>query len=199
MNDIKDYLKDLTAVPIGISKKNLDVYTYNFKKSFVNIITSKNIESSIEFISHILEEVKQLENTNIVLFDSERVLQNKKVNLGLNYKNFVLGIENNLNKNKQVICIIIGIDKFLNDLENGEEDLYETFKKAEELENYSFIIIDNASKLKNHEYDEWYKEYVSGDTGIWIGNGISDQYLINVNTANKEVVNSCGDLSLIHI
>ena len=193
MNDIKDYLKDLTAVPIGISKKNLDVYTYNFKKSFVNIITSKNIESSIEFISHILEEVKQLENTNIVLFDSERVLQNKKVNLGLNYKNFVLGIENNLNKNKQVICIIIGIDKFLNYLENGEEDLYETFKKAEELENYSFVIIDNASKLKNREYDEWYKEYVSGDTGIWIGNGISDQYLINVNTANKEVINSCGD------
>ena len=83
INDIKDYLKDLTAVPIGISKKNLDVYTYNFKKSFVNIITSKNIESSIEFISHILEEVKQLENTNIVLFDSERVLQNKKVNLGI--------------------------------------------------------------------------------------------------------------------
>ena len=67
------------------------------------------------------------------------------------------------------------------------------FKKAEELENYSFVIIDNASKLKNHEYDEWYKEYVSGDTGIWIGNGISDQYLINVNTANKEVINSCGD------
>ena len=65
INDIKDYLKDLTAVPIGISKKNLDVYTYNFKKSFVNIITSKNIESSIEFISHILEEVKQLENPDI--------------------------------------------------------------------------------------------------------------------------------------
>lgn len=193
IEQIKDSIENLSSFPIGISKKNLNIYKYNFKKDIVHIITSKNIENSIEFVSNFLEAIKQLENINIVIFDAERILQSKKVNLELNYKNFVLGIENNLNKNKQMLCIIIGIDKFLNDLEGGEEEFYETIKKAEKLENYNFIIVDNVTRLKNHEYDEWYKEYLSGDTGIWVGKGISDQFLININSSNNDVQNNCGE------
>ena len=193
IENVKNSLENLSAVPIGISQKNLNIYAYDFKKNLINIVSSKNIESSIEFISHILEEIKQLENVNIVIFDEERIIQTKKVNLELNYKNFVLGIENNLNRNKQVLCIIIGIDKFLNDLENGEDELYETLRKAEELGNYNFVIVDNATRIKNHEYDEWYKNYITGDTGIWVGNGINDQYLINVNSTGQEIINNCGE------
>ena len=192
MEQIKDSIESLSLFPIGISKKNLNIYKYDFKKNMIHMITSKNIEDSIQFTSHVLEALKQLKDINIVIFDAERILQSKKVNLGLNYKNFVLGIENNLNKNKQVLVIIIGIDKFLNDLENGEEEFYEMLKKAEELGNYNFIIVDNATRFKNHEYDEWYKEYISGDTGIWVGRGISDQFLININSSNNDIQNNCG-------
>lgn len=193
MEQIKDSIENLSSFPIGISKKNLNIYKYDFKKNMIHIITSKNIEDSIEFTSHVLEAIKQLEDINIVIFDAERILQSKKVNLGLNYKNFVLGIENNSNKNKQVLGIIIGIDKFLNDLENGEEEFQEMLKKAEELGNYNFIIVDNATRFKNHEYDEWYKEYLSGDTGIWVGKGMSDQFLININSSNNDIQNNCGE------
>lgn len=189
---LKDAIEDISALPIGINKKNLNVFKYNFTKNLINIVTSKNIEDSIEFISNIKEVIKQLENVNIIIFDAERILQSKKVNLELNYKNFVLGIENDSNKNKQVISIIIGIDKFLNDLENGEEEFYEMLKKAEELGNYNFIIVDNAVRLKNHEYDDWYKENLSGDTGIWVGNGASDQFLITINSTSSDIINNCG-------
>ena len=50
----------------------------------------------------------------------------------------------------------------------------------------------NASKLKNHEYDDWYKNYLSDDSGIWVGNGIDDQYLITINSSNKKLINNCG-------
>ena len=127
-----------------------------------------------------------------MIFDAERILQGNNVNLKLNYKNFVLGIENNSNKNKQVIAIIIGIDKFLNDLENGEEEFHNMLRKTEELGNYNFIIVDNAIRLKNHEYDDWYKENISGDTGIWIGNGANDQFLITINSTSSDIINNCG-------
>lgn len=191
--DVREKLKDISTIPIGIEKKSLDTLTYDFKKNFMNIITAKNIDLAAQFVSHILEEIKQLEDVSIVVFDAERIFQTGKVNLNLSYKNFVLEIENNLKKNKNVICIIVGIDKFINDLEEGESHFYDTLKKAEELKNYSFIIIDNFTKLKNHEYDEWYKNYITGDSGIWVGNGISDQYLINVNTSDKNVINNCGN------
>ena len=65
--------------------------------------------------------------------------------------------------------------------------------KAEELENYNFIIIDNFNKLKNRQYDEWYKKYILGDSGIWVGNGINDQYLINTNCNRNDLINNCGN------
>ena len=86
--------------------------------------------------------------------------------------------------------MIIGIDKFLNNLD--EDEFMETLQKAEESGQYSFILAENATRLKNHEYDDWYKNYIMGDRGIWIGNGIDDQYLLDVNSSGKDMVNNCG-------
>ena len=52
--------------------------------------------------------------------------------------------------------------------------------------------MENFNKLKNRQYDEWYKNYVLGDSGIWIGNGINDQYLLNINCDRNELINNCG-------
>ena len=54
-----------------------------------------------------------------------------------------------------------------------------------------FIIVENAIKVKSHEYDNWYREYLTGEDGIWVGNGIDDQYIINLNSS-KRLVNTCG-------
>ena len=61
------------------------------------------------------------------------------------------------------------------------------------LKNYNFIIVENAMKIKNHSYDEWYREYISGDTGIWVGNGITEQYVISTNIKDKNIINRCGE------
>ena len=193
IQEIKDELEDISLLPIGINKRNLNIYKYDFRKNLINIITSKNIETSVEFTLQILEEIKLINDVNLFILDSERIIQNSKSNLITNYKNLRLGMENNFKNNKQIICIIIGIDKFINDLENGEEEFYELLKNAEELRNYNFIIVDNHTRLKNREYDDWYKEYISGDTGIWVGNGINDQYLITINSTNSDMINNCGE------
>lgn len=186
--DMINYLKDLSSVPIGVNKKNLDVFTYDFRKNLINIITAKNIDISSEYVLHILEEIKQLSDVNIVVFDAEGVLQTKHKNLVLDYKNFNLLMKNNLNKNKQMLCVIIGVDKFLNVIEDSFE---ETLQLADNLGNYNFILIDNFTKLKNHEYDSWYKNYSLGDSGIWVGSGIQDQYLINFNSGGERIDNNC--------
>lgn len=188
--DIKDYGKDLTTVPIGIAKKSLNVFTYDFTKNFMNIITSKNLEDSIEFTSHILEGLKQLKEIEINIIDAERILQTKKIDLSDLYNQLVAKIEKTTKNSKYSLAIIIGIDKFLNDLD--EDEFTQILKKAEETGKYSFILVENATRLKNHEYDEWYKNYIMGDSGIWVGNGIDDQYLLDVNSSGKEIINICG-------
>lgn len=188
--DVKKALKDLSTIPIGINKKNLEISTYDFKKQLINIVTAKNIDIATQFISHIIEEIKYLKDVNVVLFDAERILQTGKYDLNLQFEKFKEVIEDN---NKQVICIIIGLDKFINELSKGERDFYEMLKQVDELNNYNFIIVDSFSKLKSREYDEWYRNFVTNDSGIWVGNGIADQYLISVNINNRNIINKCGD------
>ena len=191
--NVKESLTDVTSVPIGIEKKNIEVYTYNFKKNFMNIITSKNIDVVSEFARQIFEEMNKLENVKIILLDAERIIQTNKNALKSNYQELKSDIDNNSNKGKDVVCIILGVDKFLNDLENGENEFLATLNVAESLENYNFIIMDIVTKLKNFGYTNWYKKYNTGDSGIWIGNGIRDQYLLTTNVSSLELDNRCGD------
>lgn len=190
IEDVKEYLKDLSSVPIGITKKSLTVFTHDFKQNFMNIVASKNIEDVIEFISHLLEAMKQLKDIEIEILDAERIIQTKKVDLEDSYNQLVDKIEKSTKNKKHSLCVIIGIDKFLSNID--EDEFMDTLKEAEGSGKYSFILAENATRLKNHEYDDWYKNYIMGDSGIWIGNGIDDQYLFDVNSNGNEIVNNCG-------
>lgn len=193
LDDIKEEISDLEHLPIGIKKTTLDIYEYNLQKRLINIVTGKNIDIVAKFTEHFLELLKLIDNVSVTMFDAERIFKQDKNNLSLNFKNFSLEISNNLKKNKNVVCIIVGIDKFINDIEDGETAFDEILTKAEELKNYSFVLVENYTKLKNREYDDWYKKYISNDSGIWVGNGINDQYLININTSDSDVINNCGE------
>ena len=189
LEDVEEELENVTKVPLGITKKELEIYTYNFTKNLVNIITAKNTDEVVQFVSNIIKEFNKLEDVKVSLFDFEKAIINKKSDINT-YNEFINQMEEDTGKYN--VCFIVGIDRFINDIEAGEQKLYQMLKNAEELENCCFIIIDNATKLKNHEYDEWYKEYVTGDTGIWVGNGIDDQYLIKTNPSDRYLINNCG-------
>lgn len=198
ISDVERELKDITKIPIGISKQTLDVFLYNFKKDFVNIITAKNLDLTIQFTENLIEEMKLLDNINIVIIDTEKAIKSEKNNWFLDYEKFMHCVEKNLNNDKETLCIIIGLDKFINELEYKENEFMEILKKAKELMKYSFLIVEKASKIKEHEYEEWYKEYISGDTGIWIGNGVDEQYVINISLDRRVIENNCGK-SFAHV
>ena len=191
--DVKSSLKDLSNVPIGINKANLEINTYNFRRDFINIITAKNIDMAIKFASSIIAEISQLKNVEVVVLDAENMLETGKSNLKESYLDFAEGLKNNSKADKNVVCVVIGVDKFINELDNTNTGFYEILRRAELLANYNFIIVENVTKLKNHSYDEWYKNYSIGDAGIWVGNGITDQYTININLKDKNIINRCGE------
>lgn len=194
LSDVKEYLKDLSNVPIGIAKKDLRLCSYNFKKNLINIIAARNIEDAAQFATYILQQMLELKDVEVNIFDAEKVISSRKANIVEEYNNMISKL--NTMQNKQIIAVIIGVDRFISDFDNinnnFELTFNETLKKAEEIENCNFIFVDNANKLKNHEYDEWYKNFVTKDNGIWVGNGVDSQYLINIISDRKQIVNNCG-------
>ena len=48
------------------------------------------------------------------------------------------------------------------------------------------------NRIKMHEYDDWYRNYNQKEQGIWVGNGIRDQYLISYDENSMKLDNSQG-------
>lgn len=188
-SDIKDCIDDLTNVPIGIITKDLRVYQYNFKSRFVHLMTGKNINEIARFLSYVLATTLNIKNTDVKIFDAEKVLNSRKLDLSEEFNSYKLKIK--FNKSTNFICAIIGIERFTAEYESSENSFLNSLKELEESGNCTLVIADCDTKMKNQEYSEWFRQYASKDNAIWVGNGVDGQYLINISD-RKELVNKCG-------
>ena len=55
------------------------------------------------------------------------------------------------------------------------------------IETIKFIFIDTIDKFKKIEYDNWYKAINKNNQGIWIGNGIADQYTLKLSKITRDL------------
>ena len=190
IEEAKKEVKSLKKVPLGIFKENLNWCTCDLEKQFMTIITSRNIKDARMYINSIQEVLKEIKKIDVVVFDVEKDLTDHKQDISGDFCNFCLGFENE-NSNNQTVCIIIGLDKFLQSLGDEALEFEEKLRIAKEEGNYHFIIVESVNKLKEHEYDSWFKHFIENGNGIWVGNGFDDQYLINL-LDRRGLVNNIG-------
>ena len=187
-NDVKEACKDLTSVPLGISRKDLKIYCYNFKSNLLHLMVSKNLEKASQYIVNILNAISKIPNVNIGIFDVEGFLYAKKGDLHERFQNMISKIQED--KNKQNVIAIVGVDKFVAEYEKTGDKFLNVLKSLEESANCTIILLENDNKIKNYEYSDWYKEYIQKENGIWIGNGIDNQYAITI-LERKDLQNRC--------
>ena len=200
IEDFKVENIDIANMPIGLTRKDIKPEFYNFKENFITIITAKNIEETIQFSSNIWQEMDEIKDVNTIILDPDRKVLSGRNDLKNNFEQLLANLKKKTTKHN--ICFILGLDKFINYLEDeanrngddseGGEVLESVIKKCEAQKNVSFIIVDTAVKIKEHKYDDWYSEFVLDDNVIWIGNGIDDQYILEVNAPRREISNNCG-------
>ena len=189
-NSVVGYMKDLKNVPIGIDRNTLSVATYNFKMELITLVLSRNIESSIPFVSSLLDVIVQkMKGLQVEIFDVDGLLQDNREDLKQKYQEFVSSMQND----KNYLLVIIGIDQFLGSVVEDEFTFGENLKEWRKNKNCDVIIVENAAKLKNHSFEQWYQQNIHDGFGIWVGNGINDQYAITVDTPLRSLVNNCGE------
>jgi S-DNA-T family DNA segregation ATPase FtsK/SpoIIIE len=89
---------------------------------------------------------------------------------------------------KKTTIIISGIDSFKNRLNTENKSLFGSmFEKIKDLGNINIIISDSIDKIKKYENESWYKSTVTAGNGIWVGNGISEQFTIKLTKITKEL------------
>ena len=190
INHLESHLQDLSKFPIGISHKNITPNFINLKKNLLNFIITNHIEEYSQFIINLVDAIKRVPNINFTVLDAEDIFQNGKEGVRDKYIEFFKNL-NNAKKLKDSICIIIGLDKFLTEL-GSEELFFESLKNAQALKKCSYIIIESLIKLNNYTYSDWYKKFSSNENGVWLGNGVNEQYLFKLSPSSFKLLNNCG-------
>ncbi len=199
LNEIKNYLSNKEVV-IGIDKSSLGTCTFNFNRFLINTISTLDLLSISKFLNPLLKQIVyqkianvmvinageiELESGNYQYVDKDFNKAFTKLNdfISSNYEKYV---NSNYNKdifesNSQTYFIIIGIDSFRNKLSSDNAKNFEKMiNNAKDLDFIRFIIVDTIDKMRKIEMESWYRMNANGNFGIWLGNGINDQYTIKI-------------------
>ena len=191
INDLIPRLKEISSLPIGISYKNIETFSIDFSKNLLNFMMTNSLEDMSKFIISFIDELKLLQNINILILDAEKISSNEEIDLKKEY----IQLFKSLNSEKKItdtLVIIIGLKKFLNKL-GGDGMFNGSLENAEKLKKVHYIIFENAKVLNDFKFSDWYKNYSVENTGLWMGNGVDEQYLLRPNSSKYKLVNSKGN------
>ena len=211
---VKSSFTGLDSVPVGVEKGTLEISTINLLKNYTTLLTGLDITTIRPLLNEIIKELSMINGLKVIAIDAEDIIDSSAMPNG-QYETDVNAIftklfeeinqanetykaanfdRNSLSAYAQTIVIVGGIDKFQAKL-NPEikKDFGKLFENGKDLGKYTFVLVDSVDKFKKVEYDDWYRNTVVNNRGIWIGDGIANQFAIKLTKTNKELYEEVGN------
>ena len=206
---VRGSLGSLSSIPIGVVKNSLDIECYDFRSKYVTLITGSEIDSYKGFINGLVNELFDVNESKLYVLDAMELIYEgvgKKVdasNVGFDgpigkIVDYIMDCHNiyqsngysreSLKDKPLITVVILGINDLLGRLSDQvKTGFIEALEKGKDLGVANFIVLDLLQGLKKLEYESWYKTTVTNNRGIWLGNGISDQFSIKLSKTPREL------------
>ena len=187
---VNDYLGNISTIPVGVTKDSLDIATISLKDKYIYNITGEDITSEPQFILGLMNNILTINNTECIVFDSISILNEIK-NDRVTYSSDECSLSiDKLNKaftennpEKTTVCFILGISSLLNKLLPDEkENFIRLIEEGRNRGNIKIFLVETIDSIKTISFESWYKSNVNLAEGIWLGNGIANQFTLKVTT-----------------
>ncbi len=205
---------DLTHVPVGIEKESIEPVYFDFKTPTVSLITGQNSSENEKHMKGILNGLSNIQDLEITVFDGTMHLDDYELPCELiqddfedhivdiyqtvlhrnnNYKSSLNGSVEKEEYDSRLI-IFNGFNDIRNELSDDAVDKIKIVldKNAPEY-NITFIICEDLNGASKLSREMWFKHHIGGNQGIYVGNGIINQFVFNVSssdTALKQNIDS---------
>lgn len=186
---LKDSFVNLQHVPVGVNKETLTISTIDLSRTGMYTITGEDISSNAQFLESWMKLLQSRDGIKCNIIDGTSILNNN--NLGtINYssgENLKAALNEIYEDTKSVhICMIISIGNILNKLDITEKTtITGLLDKVKTKTNVKFIIVDTIDNIKTINYETWFKNNTSLSEGIWLGNGLANQFTLKVTTNSR--------------
>ncbi|MCR8643643.1 type VII secretion protein EssC [Paenibacillus sp. N1-5-1-14] len=219
--DISFFINELKQnstrkIPIGVEKQSLLPAWFNFEQQYVGLVLSQNNDNT-SFVQGLAEVIAVRANTELMVLDPDMKFAPDD---SKTYKLFrtqaeldqvvvdlfsTLVSRNNAYKDaiaagepaptfERLTCIIHSFSSLFSSLSDDSKDkLKVLLEKGEVMYQVNFILCERVSSLSSISFENWFKAKVSLNDGIWLGNGISDQYQLKVGKLTSPMYEEIGD------
>ena len=211
--DVEPAAKGMSFLPMGIAKKTLNPMGVNLENRVVVPVVAGEISQTVFFVREWMKVLTSACTT--VCVDAERLLNTDDV-IGAecvqdNFEEFINDLfnqaveRNNTYKDAKMdpasldaferkVIVLMGYKRLFNRLTpDGQEKLSLILSKTESAYKLHFVIVEGVSELNSFNYEEWFKKHLKGDEGVWIGDGVADQYLLKISKVTSELYAEIGD------
>ena len=208
---LSEYIDDNRelAIPVGVEKNSLNVHFYPFDSWYINMIMSGSVEYQ-DFAAALTELIGKHTAVKGVVFDIPKTITCATGNLDVyssakdcenqidklfdvvlyrnnNYKD-ALEKGESPEEYERILVVVNSLSMLKSALsEQGNEKLSLILEKGALEYNVTFIIADQVKNISSVSYERWYKANVSVSDGLWIGNGVTEQYIMKANKTTREM------------
>ena len=212
--DVEHAIKDVTFLPVGIAKKTLNAMGVGFGNRVVIPVVAGEIGQTVYFTREWMKVLNTVGKT--VCVDAENLLSAEDVAAAEliqdGFEEFIGDLfneavaRNNTYKDAKMdpsaldgferkVIVLMGFKRLFNRLSaDGQEKLSLILAKTETMYKLHFVIVEGLSELNSFNYEEWYKKHLKGDEGVWVGDGVADQYLLKISKVTSDLYAEIGDV-----
>ena len=194
---VRDNLRNLATIPVGVTRETLEIATINLLSSYMYAITGEDVTSEPAFLTGLINNILTCENTRVVIMDSLEIINDNFNNPNLIYDDSeclkalqtMRDIFNNKvdkKDNFNTICIVTGLKQLLTKMQPEDKEIFnKLLNEAIKLSSIKFIFIDTIDNIKQLIFEPSIKQNLDLSQGIWLGNGISNQFTLKVTTSSR--------------
>ncbi len=187
---VSQYLGKINKIPVGVEKESLNISTIDLSNKFIYNITGDDITGEPKFIRGFVKNLVTIENSEAIVFDPNNLLE------GFEYERVTYSTDdcnNSITKlktefesadpAKTIFCMLINVQSFLSKIEPAlKTEITDIIQNSKAKGNIRYIVVDTIDVIKNINFEPWYKGNADMAEGVWIGNGIGNQFTLKVTT-----------------
>lgn len=196
-------------IPVGVEKNSLNVHYYPFHTAYINMIMSAGMEYQ-EFVADLITLIGTSTEVNSIVFDMPKIVgaatgamnvftaakecedQIAKLFELVLYRNNAykeaLESDDKVEDFEYLFVVINSLSMLKAALsDQGKEKLALILEKGAKEYNINIVIAEQAKNISSVSFEKWYKANVSPSDGLWIGNGITEQYQMKANRTTSEM------------
>jgi len=203
------------VVAVGLDKSSLAPVVYDFWGRTVTLVLSRENETA-GFAQGLAESFAEITDTACVVLDADGGFVHASVsayeclNASGSIEERVLRLfDEVLRRNNAVaearesaataptfdaqMVLVFGLTALLSVLSSDAREKFATMvEKSEPALGCSFILMDSVGAIGSIAYEPWLKESTAPGEGIWVGDGLTDQYVLAPAATSSELYEPVG-------